>query len=409
MWGANSAGEYDYSFQSGQIGEAFFFDGYTTYLNVNASASLNVGANGAGLTLACWLKPGDFNPHPMIEWNNGATNGTYFWMSNTLYANFKDTSGNNHIVCAPPNLLTTNAFQYAVATYDGTYGVIYLNGTNLVTTNLGSFTPQTGYNLYFGFRPAGGIAYYYGLLDELSLYKRALTSTEVNTLYLAGAASNSVCAGTPPTLSPQPVSQTLTAGNDAQPFTVGATGIGPFSYQWYYNGGVIAGATGTALSLLNVPTNQSGYYSVIVSSSGGSTSSSNAVLTATNAVAVARPANLVAWWQGEGNALDTYGVFNGVTNGNATYQPVEEKLFLKDRKIQPKVSAVPFVTPRANLKPIPPCVELCFSARFVLSIRNNPHPTPTIVRQTRKRAFPIAANCFGVPTPNSLRINCDRL
>ncbi len=104
VWGANSAGEYDYSFQSGQIGEAFFFDGYTTYLNVNASATLNVGTNGAGLTLACWLKPGDLNPHPVIEWNNGATNGTYFWMSNTLYANFKDTRGNNHIVCAPPNL-----------------------------------------------------------------------------------------------------------------------------------------------------------------------------------------------------------------------------------------------------------------------------------------------------------------
>ncbi len=62
VWGANSAGEYDFSFQSGQIGEAFFFDGYTTFLNVNASATLNVGANGAGLTLACWLKPGDLNP-----------------------------------------------------------------------------------------------------------------------------------------------------------------------------------------------------------------------------------------------------------------------------------------------------------------------------------------------------------
>ncbi len=223
-------------------------------------------------------------------------------------------------MCAPPNLLTTNAFKYAVATYDGTYGVIYLNGTNLVTTNLGSFTPQTSYNLYFGFRPAGGIAYYYGLLDELSLYKRALSGAEVNTLYLAGAASNSVCAGTPPTLSLQPVSQTLTAGNDAQPFTVGATGIGPFSYQWYYNGGVIDGAMGTALSLLNVPTNQSGNYSVIVSSSGGSTSSSNAVLTVTNAAAVARPANMVGWWLAEADALDsTTNQNNGVTNGNVTY------------------------------------------------------------------------------------------
>ena len=123
-----------------------------------------------------------------------------------------------------------------------------------------------------------------------------------------------------PSLYPQPVSQTLTAGNDPQPFTVGATGIGPFSYQWYYNGGVIAGATGTSLSLFNVPVGTNNY-SVIVSSSGGSTTSSNAVLKATNAVAVAAPANMVAWWQAEGNALDSYGLFNGVTNGNTTYVP----------------------------------------------------------------------------------------
>src|SRR6266850_1567312 len=48
-------------------------------------------------------------------------------------------------------------------------------------------------------------------------------------------------------------------------FGVAAEGLGPFAYQWQFNGTVLTGATGSALALTNVQFAQSGIYSVIVS------------------------------------------------------------------------------------------------------------------------------------------------
>jgi hypothetical protein len=47
------------------------------------------------------------------------------------------------------------------------------------------------------------------------------------------------------------------------------------TYQWQFNGVNIAGATNTALTLSNVGTNQEGSYSIVVTSSNGSITSSN--------------------------------------------------------------------------------------------------------------------------------------
>ena len=54
---------------------------------------------------------------------------------------------------------------------------------------MGSFTPQTGYDLFLGRRPSSDLpAYYQGLLDEVSLYSRALSGAEIAALYNADAA-----------------------------------------------------------------------------------------------------------------------------------------------------------------------------------------------------------------------------
>ena len=65
--------------------------------------------------------------------------------------------------------------------------------------NLGIFTPQTSYPFWMGHRP-GDVpgnatygAYLGGLLDELSVYRRALGSNEIAALYNAGTSGK--CSG----------------------------------------------------------------------------------------------------------------------------------------------------------------------------------------------------------------------
>jgi hypothetical protein len=81
----------------------------------------------------------------------------------------------------------------------------------------------------------------------------------------------------PPSISVQPASQSTLPGSNVT-FTVSANGNAPLSYQWMFEGEALAGDTNAVLSLTNVQAATEGLYSVLVSNSIGSITSSNAVL-----------------------------------------------------------------------------------------------------------------------------------
>ncbi len=329
--GANNATAYNMSYVSGVVNEGFDFNGTSSYVEASASAGLNTGTNGTGITLACWIKPADFSYRPLFEWNSGSGSdpwGVLFWIygnAASLYADFIDINTNFNTISAPAGILTTGVFQHAAVTYDTNSGisVIYLNGTPQVTNNLGSFIPQTSSPLYLGFRPAGGPATYFsGVMDDVSVFNRALSAVEIAALWKAGASTNSVCLPpVPPTITTQPASQSVTAGNDALPFTVAATGTPLLSYQWQFNGVNLSGATGTSLTLANAQPGNAGNYAVIVSNSGGSANSSTAVLTVNTPTVAWAPNGLISWWRAEWDANDALGTNNGTLNGGITFTP----------------------------------------------------------------------------------------
>jgi alpha-tubulin suppressor-like RCC1 family protein len=86
--------------------------------------------------------------------------------------------------------------------------------------------------------------------------------------------------GTPPSISTQPKSQTLGAGNNAT-FTVAAVGTPSMTYQWYSNLVSIPGATGTSYTISNVQSNHAASYSVVVTNDYGMATSANAILEVT--------------------------------------------------------------------------------------------------------------------------------
>jgi len=85
--------------------------------------------------------------------------------------------------------------------------------------------------------------------------------------------------GTPaaPTITTQPVSQTV-AGNSSATFTVVATGTPTPTYQWQLNGVAIAGATNSSYTVQQASV-APGAYTVVVTNSAGTITSSPAVLT----------------------------------------------------------------------------------------------------------------------------------
>jgi hypothetical protein len=84
-----------------------------------------------------------------------------------------------------------------------------------------------------------------------------------------------------PSITTQPASQTVTAGQTAT-FAVAATGTAPLKYQWRRSGTAIAGATSPAYTTPPTTTGDNGVqFTVVVSNSAGSVTSNPATLNVT--------------------------------------------------------------------------------------------------------------------------------
>jgi hypothetical protein len=86
-----------------------------------------------------------------------------------------------------------------------------------------------------------------------------------------------VVAGSKPSITTQPTSQTVNLGGNAT-FYVAATTL-PLTYQWQFQSLAMPGQTNQTLSLFRVQASQAGPYRVIVSNPIGSVTSAVAVLT----------------------------------------------------------------------------------------------------------------------------------
>jgi photosystem II stability/assembly factor-like uncharacterized protein len=179
--------------------------------------------------------------------------------------------------------------------------VVGNNGTILKTTNGGAtWTPRTSgttanlNDVHFADANTGWIAGNGGLIlittDGGNTWAPEPSGTTANLLSIHGATTNAIYAvgasGTilkrttcaPPTITTQPVSQTVCVGAPVT-FTVVAAGTGPLSYQWYKDGIPIPGATASSYSIPSVTPGDAGNYHVVVTNECGSAASNVMVLT----------------------------------------------------------------------------------------------------------------------------------
>jgi alpha-tubulin suppressor-like RCC1 family protein len=125
-------------------------------------------------------------------------------------------------------------------------------------------------------------------LDDASYATLTLTNVQlnqagnyavlVNNAYGSILSSNAVLTVlAPPSITTQPASCINIAGTVAT-FNAMADGTAPLDYQWQFNGTNLDGATNATLTLNSVTMNQAGEYSVTVTNTTGSVTSSNAIL-----------------------------------------------------------------------------------------------------------------------------------
>jgi hypothetical protein len=145
---------------------------------------------------------------------------------------------------------------------------------------------------------------------------RAVVTNTAGTVTSSAATLTVNAAPVAPTITTQPLNQTVTAGQTAT-FTVGATGTAPLTYQWKKSGTAISGATSSSYTTPVTTSSDNGaQFTVMVSNSAGNVTSNAATLTVggTTPPLTISTTSLPAGMDGQGYSAQLNG-----TGGTAPY------------------------------------------------------------------------------------------
>lgn len=292
----NGALEGGVAFAAGEVGQAFTFNGTSGAVHVPIPG-LGISS---GFSLEMWINPADVSkPRPLVQWSdpNQPYFGVTFWISvpptnggtgpGCLLVDVCDHT-HHHPAVTAAGIIVSNAWQHVAATYDTASGLatLYLNGISILQTNFGVVLVSTPGDLWFGreydiflndlFASIGNrSAWYSGLMDEIGVYNRALPASEIQDIYNAASAGR--CPVPPTKVTIQPPAQTV-AESESATFTAIASGTPPLTYQWFFNGTSVPGATNSSLVMSSVQLTNAGTYAVTVTNSFGDSAAPNATL-----------------------------------------------------------------------------------------------------------------------------------
>lgn len=241
----------------GMVGEAFSFNASGGYVDAGSNSFFNFGGGSADFTIEAWVKPNALPPLVAGMVDRGAL---YFGWTFAVYSDGTLAfSGISYWqVASAPGIIAPGVWSHVAVAHSGQNYSLYCNGV-LVAYGTGGGWSDPNCSLSFGLWQGGG------LLDEVSIYNRALSSLEVAQIFLAGSAGK--CK--PLMIISEPQSQLAYWGNSAA-FSVAASGgTPPYTYQWFKTSSIIAGATNQTLVLTNLQSSDAGDYSVLVSDQAG--------------------------------------------------------------------------------------------------------------------------------------------
>lgn len=178
---------------AGKIGKGLTFDGTDDYVNAgNASSINNVFANGGTVSAWIYLTSG-FNTSGayVINKYDGNVTGWAFGVYNVsgtpfMYQRFSGTTAfwESQTATVPLNTWTHLAVAYNNSS-NANVPTLYINGQSVAITSsspTGSATNDSSVNMYLG-NGATFDRQFNGSIDEVRIYNRALSATEVAALY----------------------------------------------------------------------------------------------------------------------------------------------------------------------------------------------------------------------------------
>jgi CSLREA domain-containing protein len=174
------------TFSSGEVGQAFSFDGVNQGVLVSPGALPNIPPDGQ-FTVDLWFNPSNASGvHTMFQRER-----SYLYIEGGV---IKSAVGHN--ATGTGKTVTVGCWTHAAVTYNNGSVNIYVNGV-LAGSSTQTLEGQTGFGTSIGYNVRFNIEYFAGLIDEVQFFNRALSPIEVQNIYASGSAGQ--CNG--PTLT----------------------------------------------------------------------------------------------------------------------------------------------------------------------------------------------------------------
>ncbi|MBI2035148.1 MAG: LamG domain-containing protein, partial [Candidatus Liptonbacteria bacterium] len=165
-------------FTTGKVGGAGQFNGSDDYVDVGNGASLSVTA---GLTIAAWIKTSSSSEHIFLDNKAGGFNGYTLQQSGADPTKGAFSVANNSAdkTITGTATIDNNVFNLVVGTFNSGVLGFSVNGQSDVPTTA-SFSAITALtkNTRLGSGALGG-AFFIGSIDEVRVYNRALSASEI--------------------------------------------------------------------------------------------------------------------------------------------------------------------------------------------------------------------------------------
>lgn len=164
------------------INGALDFDGVDDYMDLGG---LNVGGKAVSFSFRFKADDFDWNDGRFISKATGIYNSQHYWMVSTIDGTalrFRlRAGGTTTVLRTQTGLITTGRWYSVAAVYDGSFMRIYLDGTEVaVTPKHGYLSTNPFVHAAIGNQPHGaGSKPFDGMIDEMRIYSRALSPTEI--------------------------------------------------------------------------------------------------------------------------------------------------------------------------------------------------------------------------------------
>ena len=174
----------------GRATQVLQFDGVNDYVRVPSSSSLNmtnamtislwvkVSSSGSWQTIVGKLVSEGANTYPFYDYSLVAVGGTGGFYARAAIA----TASSTYVYADSSSLVSYDAWHHLVAVYNGSTLTIYVDGVSAGSVAGTGALKTSGQALFMGRNGSGGDNFK-GTIDDVRLYNRALSATEIQNVY----------------------------------------------------------------------------------------------------------------------------------------------------------------------------------------------------------------------------------